>query len=411
MKHLWDPIYGSIDVSPAEIKVIDSAAFQRLRHVHQLGLSNFVFHGAEHSRFGHSVGVLHTVTRAFDTISAENSDRLRWTTAEIPRYRILIRLAGLLHDVGHAPFSHAAENAIAGGLTHEDVGRAILLETDLGDVVDEAYRGAGVTRTDVLDLWSGALPPNAQFLRDLVSSNLDCDRMDYLLRDSHYAGVSYGKFDQARLIGSLTVTEDEDGSWALAVHEGGLYALESLILARYFMFLQVYFHKVRRAMDLLLGRYVESIGGYPADTSEYLALDDNTMWVKLRESEHDAAKLLVARRPYKEVFKSNPLATEKERTAYLMVVPDLEREFGDQVIFDDASTNTHKFELPYGAQSASSTALNVVTERAIRPFHELSQVVANLPREVNWLRIFASRDVYDDVTRKWEEAWSRVTRA
>lgn len=407
-KTLRDPIYGSLVLTDPELAVLDSMAFRRLRHVHQLGLSNFIYHGAEHSRFGHSVGVLHTVSRAFETISTEDGDRLGWSAEDRVRNRALLRLSGLLHDIGHAPFSHAAENAIAGGLTHEEMGRRILMETDLGEIVDHAYADVGISRTAVVDLWSGTLPANAQFLSELVSSNLDCDRMDYLLRDSYYAGVAYGRFDQERLLSSLTVVEDAEGVWSLAVREGGLYALESLILARYFMFIQVYFHKVRRVMDLILGRYIESRGGYPSDLGEYLSTDDATIWVEMRASKQESAQRLVERRLHKEIFHSNPMATDTETAVYKMVKPDFEAAYGDQVVFDDASTNTHKFELPYGEPLASGSALTIVTDRGPRPFHEMSRVVANLPREVNWLRIFASAEIYDEVLERWDEARSRV---
>jgi HD superfamily phosphohydrolase len=288
------------------------------------------------------------------------------------------------------------------------MGVKILMESELGDVVDAAYKDVGISRSDVVDLWTGALAADSQFLSELVSSNLDCDRMDYLVRDSHYAGVAYGKFDQERLLSSLTVVEDDDGNWTLGVREGGIYALESLILARYFMFLQVYFHKVRRVMDLLLGRYVRERGGYRSSVDEYLALDDAAMWVEMRASSDASADRLIGRRHFKEVFHSNPMATATERAVYQLLKPDLEREYADRVVFDDASTSTHKFELPYGAPSSSATALTIVTDRGLRPFHEMSRVVANLPREVNWLRIFASPDVYDEVLQKWEAAWSRV---
>lgn len=407
-KTLRDPIYGSVTLSDAEVAVLDSVAFQRLRHIHQLGLSHLVYHGAEHSRFGHSVGVLHTVSRAFDSILLNAGARVVWESGAAIRYRSLLRLAGLLHDVGHAPFSHAAESALAGGLTHEQMGRRILLETELGDVVDTAYGDVGISRTDVVDLWAGALPSSARFLSELVSSNLDCDRMDYLLRDSHYAGVAYGRFDQDRLITTLTVAESPEGELRLAVLEGGVYALESLILARYFMFLQVYFHKVRRVLDRILERYVVSRGGYPSDIPAYLALDDASLWAEMRGSGSPWAAMLIRRVHHKEVFHSEPRADAGTTAVYRLLRPQLEEKFGDEVIFDDVTTSTHKFELPYGPLAVSGNPLIVVTESGTRPFHELSQVVASLPASVLWLRIFASAGVYQEVKQAWDQALSRA---
>jgi HD superfamily phosphohydrolase len=310
----------------------------------------------------------------------------------------------LLHDVGHPPFSHAAEAALAAGISHEEMGKRILLETELGDVIDENYRHLAIDRNSVVDLWSGALPPNARFLTDLISSNLDCDRMDYLVRDSHYAGVAYGRFDQERLLTTLTVTSDEAGLLRLAVHEGGVYALESLILARYFMFLQVYFHKVRRVLDRTLERYVGDRGGYPSDMSKYLSLNDDVLWTEMEQSSNRWAQMIVRRKPFRQVYQSDPMADDTTMAAYRLKGPELEAQFGDEVILDDAATSTHKFELPYGPLSSSGTKLTVVGEEGSVNFHERSHVVANLPTAVRWIRIFAAEEVCEAVKHEWNAA-------
>jgi uncharacterized protein len=402
-KTLRDPIYGSVTLSTREVAMVDSRAFQRLRHIHQLGLSHLVFHGAEHSRFGHSVGTLHTTTRALQTIRSIAGERLAWGADEADRYVALSRLGALLHDVGHPPFSHAAEAALPGGLSHEEMGKRILQETELGDTIDREYGDLDIERADVIDLWSGALPPNLRFLTDLISGNLDCDRMDYLLRDSHYAGVAYGRFDQERLLMTVTVAE-HDGLLRLAVNEGGVYALESLILARYFMFLQVYFHKVRRLFDRLLERYVMARGGYPAEPDEFLSMNDENLWSDMEKSTDRWAQMIVRRRPFKEVYHSDAVADDKTMAAYRLKRDELMAKYGDEIILDDASTSTHKFELPYGPLSASGTPLTVVTDAGPVDFHERSHVVANLPTSVRWVRIFASDAAYDAVKVDWERA-------
>ena len=227
-----DPVHGFIEVSALERELIDSEPFQRLRNIKQLAMTYLVFHGAEHTRFGHSIGVMHMVTRAFK--SAVKNGKPDWTEAKIAFYRQLLRLIALTHDLGHAPFSHAAESVFPVGMEHEDFTRKIVLETEIRDIIDkigDAFQKEygseyQITPELICDIYQGKNPgPNMEyiFLKSFMDSEMDCDKMDYLLRDALYCGVNYGKYDVERLISCLTVYQN-DGFPRLAIRSGGVQA-------------------------------------------------------------------------------------------------------------------------------------------------------------------------------------------
>ena len=201
---------------------------------------------------------------------------------------ILARLSGLLHDIGHAPFSHTGEDRLFPGETrHESHGAAIIKNSEIGQIIDndEACRGLGVTKDQVADVLQGIAILPEGFVQELISSPWDVDKMDYLLRDSHYCGVQYGTYDLNRILNTLTLDHDpQSGSLKLAINSGGVHALEAFVLARYYMFTQIYFHDVRRAFDLILTDFIEELlkletssGRYPDVDAldEYLRWDDN----------------------------------------------------------------------------------------------------------------------------------------
>jgi len=212
-----------------------------------------------------------------------------WSDGEVSRLRQLLRVACLCHDLGHTPFSHAGEDSdlLPDGLRHEDYSAAIVLakEGKAGEV-GRAIQELGpklqdITCQDVADLITGQpLGGGAAFLQEIVSGELDSDRMDYLQRDSIYCGVRYGRFDNDRLIETLTLIKDPaGGNPVVAIEKDGVHAAEGLILARYFMFSQVYFHRVRRAYDHHLRSFLKATlqdGRYPKpdDLEQFLGFDD-----------------------------------------------------------------------------------------------------------------------------------------
>jgi uncharacterized protein len=256
-------------------QLVDSAEFQRLRRVRQLGLAHFAYQAAEHSRFTHSLGAFHLATRILAklgnsyTIAAED--------------QMAVRVAALLHDIGHGAFSHVLETIL--DFHHEDYTVEAVLsdDTEVGVLLREF---SPALRDRVADIIRGTFRPMA--LAQLVSSQLDVDRMDYLLRDSLMTGVKYGVYDLEWIIKSIEINETDD---QLYVSARGLYAVEDYLQARYYMFRQVYFHRTLRAAEAilhsLLRRALELFrGGKPLWHAPGTAFEQILMGKRLTLKEH-----------------------------------------------------------------------------------------------------------------------------
>ncbi|MGQ0540727.1 MAG: HD domain-containing protein [Blastocatellia bacterium] len=217
-------------------RLVDSREFQRLRRVRQLGLAHFAYQAAEHSRFTHSLGAFHLATRILAKLNSNYKISEEDQTA--------VRVAALLHDIGHGPFSHVVEGILR--FHHEDFTVEAVLngETEVGKILGD-YSSA--LPSAVADIIRGTYKPMA--LAQLVSSQLDVDRMDYLLRDSLMTGVQYGVFDLEWIIKSIEINEAKD---QLYVSAPGIYAVEDYLQARYYMFRQVYFHRTLRSAEAVL---------------------------------------------------------------------------------------------------------------------------------------------------------------
>ncbi len=241
-----DPLWDNIRLEPAAIACLDTAAVQRLRYVRQLGHAFLVYPGATHSRFEHALGAYHLARRAL-TILDERGDLDGIDDTE----RLAVRLAALLHDIGHYPFSHALEEA--GFPHHESLGVARLAGGPLGRVLLDLGGGMLVERIGALIRGTSASP-----LGGLVSGSIDLDKIDYLSRDARNCGVPYGMLDVDRLLASLTLIERDDGGREIGVHEKGVSALESLLFAKYQMYRNVYWHHAVRSATCMFKRAVRA---------------------------------------------------------------------------------------------------------------------------------------------------------
>ncbi len=332
------PIYGFVALNDWEWQIIAQPAYQRLRRIRQLAWTDQVFPGAMHTRFEHSLGVMHMASLLYDGIVERSYEVLRselgYNEAGLKRHRALVRLTALLHDVGHGPFSHAAEelfpfrDGMAGERHQHEAYSVAIVRRNFGDIITNhpLNTNYGFTAEDVANLLEGkAEAGKALFWRDLVTGQLDADRMDYLLRDSHHSGVSYGRYDWQRLVHTVVAVPptEKGGGTRIGVTEGGWHAAEGLIVARYFMFTQVYFHKTRVIYDHhLQGALAQLLPGglFPApegnDLDEYLRWDDWRVLGLLQDGaggEHGGR--LAQRDHFREVTHTSetPSADEQDR--------------------------------------------------------------------------------------------------
>lgn len=312
---LRDPVHGLVAFETDEERIVDalmpSRELQRLRRIRQLGFTSLSYPGADHTRFSHSVGSAHVMTRFLKRLRDLDEQVPFWQRATTERARESLA-AALLHDLGHGPFSHLFEEAWPAAPSHEEWTSRILLDegTDTHRILSDL--DSNLPRRTA-ELVHGR--HEVTFLARAVSGTFDVDRCDYLLRDAHFTGVGYGRFDLDWLLRSLRLGDsDDDKAPALAIDgPKGLPAIESFVLARLFMFQQVYFHKASRASEWmltqLLGRAKLLIlnGRVPErcpmalvelsrhnDTSlgHYLELDDNVIWEAIRTWQGDPDPIL-----------------------------------------------------------------------------------------------------------------------
>lgn len=370
------------------VALIDTPEFQRLRRIRQLGLAFFAYQSAEHSRFTHSLGALHLATRILDRLAKKYSISEEDRTA--------VRVAALLHDIGHGAFSHVIESIL--GFHHEQFTVEAMLseETSVGRLLSE-YTGA--IAGNVAAIIRGDFPNVA--LAQIVSSQLDADRMDYLLRDSLMTGAKYGIYDLEWVIRSIEIDES---AGHLYVSAPGIYAVEDYLQARYYMFRQVYFHRTLRSAEavlrMLLRRALDLYGKgtaiwYRADSafekilrgerlslSEHLSLDDNDVLFYIKQWQHsddnilsDLASRFLARRLFKAFDLDMP---ETERNEFVVEARRIVENAGfdpEYYFVDDTGGDAPYYF--YTRDSAAAKDLIFVEEGYARPsIREISEVSA-----------------------------------
>ncbi len=324
-KILNDPVYGFITI-PSELifAIIDHPYFQRLRRIRQLGLTDFVYPGALHTRFHHALGAMHLMSITLDNL------RIKGTEISEEEYEAAL-IAILLHDIGHGPFSHALEYSLLRGIPHEELS---LLTIEL---LNEEFGGQ---LTLALRIFKNQYPK--KFLNQLVSSQLDIDRLDYLQRDCFFTGVSEGTIGADRIIKMMAVKDDQ-----LVIEEKGIYSIENFLSARRLMYWQVYLHKttvsaekmlinlIQRAKILAQGGrnfYVTeemayfmsqevSLADFKADSSllkKFLQLDDFDIWgaIKLWKNDPDyvlrnISQMFLTRKLFKINLVNEPFSSEE----------------------------------------------------------------------------------------------------
>ena len=348
MKVINDAIHGQFKIEGMMEELLNTPEMNKLSHIKQLGLAHLVFPGAHHTRFEHSLGASHIVGRMADSLSLEQQDK------------DTIKAAAMLHDVGHGPYSHTLEHILAerGGMDHMEVTKGIILgEYDVlvGDeknsfkerqtipdilernsvdpkLVSSLITGADASGTErsLLSWTEGRdnFSDEDRTMAQLIHGPVDCDQLDYLLRDSHFTGVKHGVVDHNRIIECIRSQAGD-----IAIDQGGLSALEGMLVARGLMYSAVYFHRVTRVTEIMLSRAVERSVDQLPESIDLQKRVDSEIWGALYDS-GKFARDMVRRLKYRQLMK---ISTSRRKQ-------DLPKETIDRLI-DLASNSTKRIEL------------------------------------------------------------------
>jgi len=371
-----DPLHVFVRYDEDEKRVIESEPFQRLRYVHQLALSFLVYPGATHRRFEHSLGVTELAGRIYDVVTRDDGKMSSTARALTPKpgdrehayWRATLRMAALCHDMGHLPFSHAAEERLLpNGWDHERITWQIVHHPLMGAVWssmrpkpepdDVGKLALGPRKVEKLKLGLSFEPWEAILAEIIVGDVFGADRIDYLLRDSLHTGVAYGRFDHHRLIDTLRILprppqergesaneEDNEGELTLGCERGGLESAEALLLARYFMFAQVYYHPTRLIYDKHLVDFLTAWlpeGRFSTEIDGHLQHSDNDVMTAIIASAadadapgHDPARRIVRREHFRVVYQRRP---EDTGGATKGIARAAAKEFGEELVRYGAS--------------------------------------------------------------------------
>jgi uncharacterized protein len=400
------------------VRLIDTAEFQRLRRIKQLGLANFTYQGAEHSRFTHSLGALHLATRILF--------KLQNTYQISDEERTAVRCAALLHDIGHGAFSHVIESVL--NFHHENftVEAVLSSNTEVGQVLKSFSPNLA---QNIADIINGTFRPFA--LAQLVSSQLDVDRMDYLLRDSLMTGAKYGIYDLEWIIKSLEIDETND---RLYVSARGIYAVEDYLQARYYMFRQVYFHRTLRSAEVVLRSifkramklfkdgnqvwfaektpFAKILCGEKLSLDEHLQLDDSDVLFHIKQwqnSEDLILSDLSQRFLHRRLFKAFDLdMPDEEREDFLAKAREAVENAGFDPTFYFAEDTAG--DVPYYFYNKETTAPKKLiyvadgySRSAIREISEISAAVRGLQRGYQIHRVCFPPEVKNEIAKFYHQ--------
>lgn len=388
-------------------------------------MTYLVFHGAEHTRFGHSLGVMFLVTKAFTAAVENGKGEYSFSEEKKEWYTQILRLIALTHDLGHAPFSHASESVFPAGLEHEAFTEKIIKETCIADYINEIgmeFRKKygdeyNITPDLICDIYMGRDPGEYSeftFLKSFMDSELDCDKMDYLLRDSTFCGVNYGKFDVERLISSLTIYVQNDCP-RLAISDGGVQVFEEFVLARYFMFIQVYFHRTRRYFDIMFYKALKEIlpdGMYPAETNDYLKWDD-TRVIQLMQQNSDsneACSNIVNRIVYPRVFHTKTHPGQADKMEFYLIQRELYNEFGKDNFIADYSADKMPHKIPMKTEVSDERAIVIIDKSTGRcsTISETSSIIKTLTDKIDIMRLYVKPELKEVVSQHIQAIYNDI---
>ena len=354
-------------------------------------------------------------------MAVENGrEEYSFTEEKIEWYEQILRLIALTHDLGHAPFSHASESVFPNGVEHEDFTEKIIKETEIADHIREIgseFKSENgqydITPELICDIYRGKEPgENLEFtfLKSFMDGELDCDKMDYLLRDSLYCGVNYGKYDLDRLLASLTI-DGKGGFPRLAIDYGGLKVFEEFVLARYFMFTEVYFHRTRRYFDIVLGKALQQIlsnGKYPKKISSYLKWDDVRVLQecrrKMRKDEY--CRYIIERYVYPCVYETSAHAVGDSLGMYKGVKGLLHKDFEKNLFIEDTSADKMPHKIPVQSSIEDEKAVVLLNKRMGKrvSISDESHIIRALANKIGIRRLYAHPDIAGQartIVRNW----------
>ncbi|MBP2045074.1 HD domain-containing protein [Methanobacterium aggregans] len=274
MKFIRDSLHGNLQINELEVKLIDTPQIQRLRRIKQLGFTYLVYPGANHTRFEHSIGAMYLASRLGNNLQLDEDKKE------------LIRVCALLHDAGHGPFSHVSEGVV--DTSHEELTSKLIKESQLSDILSENFN-----LNDVIKTINGE-----GLFGQVISGELDVDRMDYLLRDSYYTGVAYGVIDVERLIYNMEL----EGT--LTLRRKGVQAAESMLLARYFMYPSVYQHHTTRIINSMFRKCLKELFETGTVDPENIYQYDDLDIITAARSQEGYIKDMISKLDNRELFKT-----------------------------------------------------------------------------------------------------------
>jgi hypothetical protein len=392
-----DPLWDNIRLEGRAVRVLDTAPMQRLRYIRQLGHAFLVYPGATHTRFEHALGAYHLTRRALAALDE------RGELARVPEEdRLAAKLAALLHDIGHYPFSHALEEA--GFPNHEGLGVARLARTPLAEEL--AATGVPGLAAQIGGFITGTSPSP---LQGLISGSLDLDKIDYLSRDARMCGVPYGAVDVDRLLASLTIIDTAAGARQLGVQEKGISALESLLFAKYQMYRNVYWHHAVRSATCMFKRAVRATvacGGLtPAQVAD--ATDDGLTERLTSADPTGLARAVAGRRLYKRALDLPASEVPAETEPWLRERPDLLEQVEDRLASElglppgglllDFPSNPSMLAVDLPLRTRGGAVERLTGEGRAGQFG-LPRVATELYQSARRLRVFTDRPAARDLT-------------
>ena len=408
-----DPIHDFISLTDYDFvqKIIDTEYFQRLRRLYQLGVSVYVYPSATHNRLSHSLGAMELFGRIFDNLHRNPKDKNSEDLKKIAELRKIGIATILLHDIGHGPLSHVSEKIFA--FKHEDMTVDIIKNTEISSIL----KSAGIEAEDIIKIIKHTSPPEYKYISQLVSSQLDADRLDYLSRDAYFTGVAFGKIDLERIIRTLQIYQGggDINGYVISTNKG-LESIESYVLSRHLMYQGIYFHKTTRCFERLIEKVFQRVVflakekklalsqefGFVTNNSvsvkDLIQLDDHTVYYLIRQYTksddkilQDLARRIINRMPLKsiETEKFMKYVDNLDKIKAVLTRNNFDPDY--YLMHDETTETPYSPYSPKGAEDETNVITNIFVlnkENKPKEISQLSKVVKTLAEDQSSFRIY-----------------------